>query len=64
MKWFGLIKDDKDLTTKEYVDSADTELKESADKRLKNLEEKKVNATDLSNFTGEEVLELWNSIVK
>ena len=57
MKWLGSIKDPKDLTTKEYVDDADTLLAKS----LAELEENKISSSDIQNFTDDEIQRLWNT---
>lgn len=53
MKNLGNVINDKDVTTKEYVDGKDTELD------LKKLEEK-----DLSELTNTEIQALWNKYME
>lgn len=59
MKWLGTVKDQKDLTTKEYVDNADTVLKEATEKSLAALDKAKVNSEDITEYSQEEVALLW-----
>lgn len=63
MKWLGLVTDPKDLTTKEYVDDADTALADDikdTNNAVKALDESKVNSEDLQSFTEDEIQSLWN----
>lgn len=60
MKWFGAITDDKDLTTKEYVDSGDSKLEAG----LKELDESKVDAEDMVEFTAIDIQAMWTRHVK
>lgn len=64
MKWLGLIKDPKDLTTKEYVDNADTAVQESTSKALTALDNKKVNSSDIVEYSPTEVSQLWSKHFK
>lgn len=50
MKNLGKVVDSKDITTKEYVDGKYTELEKS-----------KVNATDIVEYSSEEVTQLWQA---
>ena len=50
MKILGKIVDPKDITNKEYVDD-----------KYKKLDEDKVNATDIVEYSGEEVTQLWKA---
>ena len=59
MKWLGLIEDPKDLTTKEYVDNADSAHEKATSEALKALDSKKVNSTDIVEYTPTEVSQLW-----
>lgn len=63
MKWLGLVKDPKDLTTKEYVDNADTVLKESTESAISELDKTKVNSEDIQSFTEAEIKSLWNKYI-
>lgn len=62
MKFLGLVKDSKDLTTKEYVDSADDTLRDSISKNSTALLEK-VDKSDIANFTETEISFLWNKYI-
>lgn len=62
MKWLGLIKDPKDLTTKEYVDDADKIIKEDTEKSISELKESTLNKDDITEYTSEEVKTLWNKV--
>lgn len=61
MKFLGLIKDPKDITTKEYVDTADNAIKESTKKALDELDNSKLDSDDMVGFTAEEIQALWNA---
>lgn len=50
MKHLGRIVDPKDITNKEYVDD-----------KYSKLDEAKVNATDIVEYSGEEVSQLWKA---
>ena len=50
MKILGKIVDPKDITNKEYVDD-----------KYKKLDEDKVNATDIVEYSSEEVTQLWKA---
>lgn len=64
MKWLGKIADPKDLTTKEYVDNADTLVQEAISTGDTALDKKKVNYTDITEYTAVEVQNLWKSYIK
>ena len=53
MKFLGIIKDPKDVTTKEYVDGVN-----------KKLDDKKVDSSSMESFTEDELLTLWNQYIK
>lgn len=59
MKFLGLVKDPKDITTKEYVDSADEAIKESTKAAIDTLNKNKVSATDIAEYSPVEVQTLW-----
>ena len=50
MKHLERIVDPKDITNKEYVDE-----------KCSKLDETKVNATDIVEYSGEEVTQLWKA---
>lgn len=67
MKFLGRVEDPKDLTTKEYVDNADTVLAKSVANNkeyLENLDESKLDKEDIRPFTQDEIKSLWDAYIK